>query len=525
MAAALSSAYDAPVTPEAQGPFNRRVRLVVEVRDDQDELELATGVFAAQGWGVRPARDADAVTPDEGYTGLIVEIPIHGSRWTARSTAAERLTSLARRRKIDVWVRETKLIPSTSEKRHTTYHVHRRVPDDAGPVLRRLAEHWIAVGGADVRHTLHLRGEYSDEQREQALAELEARTLGGRPFDRETHDIRLAIGARPGPGPAEPHRDPRTIAVACAVVLVCVAFGLVVGALTTPWRFTALAVPAALCWPVGAWMTSNAPLPRLVRLGCGVLLTGLLTFAGWLFGSSQATGLPGLFAGLGATLGLGVTGLGLWYALSRSWFSRNVQWFLPVLAAPVPFVMPWVGAFLHTVYLEDMFGIPADTVHVAFYWQYAVAARPLTTAVACGLVLLALGGWARHFNVQAGISGFLRWVLVLAGLVSVLTVAQISLHDVEKAARRAMDAAAAGRRPPSYFGLQGELVCVEPLSPRIPVINGPVPTGRPVLSFQASGDTVWLWDPAPSRGEDSTRHAVRVRAEDVALIGAHGRHC
>jgi hypothetical protein len=513
------------VTPEVQGPFNRRVRLVVEVRDDQDELELATGVFTAQGWGVRAVRDSDAVTPDDGYTGLIVEIPIHGSRWTARSTAAERLTSLAKRRKIDVWVRETKLVPAKSEERHTTYHVHRKVPDDAGPLLRRLAEHWIAVGGADLRHTLHLRGAYSDEQRERAFAELEARNIGGPPFDREAHDIRLAVGARPGTGPAEPHRDPGTIALACTVVLVCVAFGLVVGGLETPWRFTALVVPAAMCWPVGAWMTSNAPLPWLVRLGCGVFLTGSMTFAGWLFASSQDNGLSGLFAGLGATLGIGLTGLGLWYALSRSWFSRNVQWFLPVLAAPLPFAMPWVGAFLHTVYLEDMFGIPADTVHVGFYWQYAVAAQPLATAVACGLVLLALGGWARHFNVQAAISGFLHWVLVLAGLISVLTVLQISLADVERAADRAMDAARAGRRPPAYFGLRAELVCVEPLSPKIPVLNGPVPTGHPVLTFQPSGDTVWLWDPAPSRGKDTDRHSLRVRAEDVALTDARGSHC
>ncbi|MET9730754.1 hypothetical protein ABZZ79_08855 [Streptomyces sp. NPDC006458] len=42
--------------PEALGPYNRRVRLVVEVRDDQDELDLTTSLFTAQGWGVRPAQ-------------------------------------------------------------------------------------------------------------------------------------------------------------------------------------------------------------------------------------------------------------------------------------------------------------------------------------------------------------------------------------------------------------------------------------------------------------------------------------
>ncbi|MFI6012067.1 hypothetical protein ACIBAG_25160 [Streptomyces sp. NPDC051243] len=514
------------MTPEPQGPYNRRVRLVVEVRDDQDELELATGVFAAQGWGVRPARDGDSVTADDGYAGLVVEIPVHGSRWTARPTAVERLTSLAGRRKLDLWVRESKLIPAKSAERQTTYHVHRRVPDDLRPVLRWLAEHWIAVGGRDVRHTLHLRGEYSDEQRDQALAELAARNIGGPPFDPDTHDIRRSMGPRAsGTGAADPRRDAGTIAVISATVLVCVASGILVGVLTSPWRLTALLVPAAVCWPVGAWMTSNAPPPKLVRLGCGVILTAAMTLLGWMWGRSQDTGLSGLLTGLGWVLGIGLTLIGLWYALSASWFSRNVHWFLPVLAAPLPFVMPWVGAFLHALYLEELFGVPAGAVHVGFYWQYAVAFRPLAVAVAFVLMLVALAGWARHFNVQAPVSGFFRLALILSGIVAVLTVVQLTLDDLDRAADRTMNAAAEGRRPPAYFGIRPELVCVQPVGDRTPVINGPVPTRHPVLSFQASGDTVWLWDPAPSRGEDTTRHALRVRAEDVALVLTQGKRC
>ncbi|MET9730753.1 hypothetical protein ABZZ79_08850 [Streptomyces sp. NPDC006458] len=126
---------------------------------------------------------------------------------------------------------------------------------------------------------------------------------------------------------------------------------------------------------------------------------------------------------------------------------------------------------------------------------------------------------------QALISGFLRVMLGLAGLVAVLTVVQLALDDVERAADRAMDAAAEGRRPPAWFGLRADLVCVEPLDKETPVVNGPVPTTHPVLSFQPSGDTVWLWDPDPARGEETERHALRVRAEDVALVGARGKHC
>jgi hypothetical protein len=116
-------------------------------------------------------------------------------------------------------------------------------------------------------------------------------------------------------------------------------------------------------------------------------------------------------------------------------------------------------------------------------------------------------------------------MLVLTGIIAVLTVVDLSLNEVTKEAARTTSAATEGRRPPGYFGLQGELVCVKPLSKQIPVINGPVPTTHPVVSLQASGDTLWLWDPAPNRGEDGTRHALRVRAEDVALIGATGSQC
>ncbi|MFV0132972.1 hypothetical protein ACLGIH_06975 [Streptomyces sp. HMX87] len=513
------------MTPETTGPYNRRVRLLVEVRDDQDELELATSLFTARGWGVRPARDGDAVTTDDGWAGLLVEIPVHGSRWTARSAAVERLTSLAEQRKVDLWVRETKLVPSRPREAQTVYHVHRRVPDDAGPVRRWFAEHWAAVGGLDVRHTLNLRGEHSDDTREQVLAELEGRNIGGPPFDRAVHDIRRGIGPRTGAGPDEPRPGAGTVAAVCALVLVCALSGSVIGALASGWRFAALLVPAVICWPLGAWMTSNAPRPWLVRLGCGVFFTGAMTFAGWLWGSSDDTELSGVLTGLGIALGAGAMALGLWYALSASWFSRNVQWFLPVLVAPLPFVMPWAGSFLHAVYLEDMFGIPANTVHVGFYWRYAVAFRPLAVTVLSVLGLIALAGWSRHFNVPAPISGFFRLLLCLAGLIAVLTVTQLALGDLERAAGRTMDAAAAGRRPPGYFGLRAELVCVEPLGKEISVVNGPVPTRHPVVSFQPSGDTLWLWDPAPERGGDTVRHALRVRAEDVALVRATGRRC
>jgi len=96
------------------------------------------------------------------------------------------------------------------------------------------------------------------------------------------------------------------------------------------------------------------------------------------------------------------------------------------------------------------------------------------------------------------------------------------LSSVLAAAHAAANAAAAGRRPAGYFGIQATLACVYPIKAvsALPQDGGPLPTGRPVLSFGADGDWLWLWDPA-------TRQAVSVPRSAVSVFPATGdpAHC
>lgn len=254
---------------------------------------------------------------------------------------------------------------------------------------------------------------------------------------------------------------------------------------------------------------------------------GGLVFGGYQWSAGQVGGISRQLAGI-AVAGLAFfLACGVWYALSHSWFSRNLSWLLPVLVAPLPFVLPWVGGFLHTVYLTDSFGIPAETVHIAFYWKYLIALKPLGIALLVMVFFVGLFGWARHFHWGVGHDGFVfvSLTVFLLAIVYGLTVASVAWQNTTTAAERAMRAAVSGERPPFYYGLRGELMCVRPTGGEPTAVNGPVPTSHPVVAFQATGDYVWVWDPAPSRGSDSTRHAVRLRAEEISLSLAEGARC
>jgi hypothetical protein len=134
----------------------------------------------------------------------------------------------------------------------------------------------------------------------------------------------------------------------------------------------------------------------------------------------------------------------------------------------------------------------------------------------------ATGGWLRHLHITGG--EHRHSVLAALSIVTLsFTVAGISfgVGKAADAADRAQTAAAHGRAPAAYFGLEGTLVCVRPVpaDQQVPVDNGPVPTDHPVLSFGASGDWIHLWDPS-RRAASPDRRSFAVRREDVQLLPA-----
>ncbi|MFD8296497.1 hypothetical protein ACFV13_09780 [Streptomyces bauhiniae] len=278
---------------------------------------------------------------------------------------------------------------------------------------------------------------------------------------------------------------------------------------------------------MGYWVTSNEPRPRLLRLAWGALIVGGFTWVSYQWLVHSPDGLAAQFWGMFQALLILETAVGCWHAFSRSWLSRNLLLILPVLLAPLPFVLPWVGSFLHTAYLEEVLGIPESAVHVAFYWRYFVALKPTALILAITLFYVSLYGWAKYFNLYISQRAHLKVMFPLLVLLAGLAVADRTLTDVQAAAESTYLAVTRGEQPPGYFGLNGKLVCVRPVDPGkpVPVQPGPLPTSRPVLAFPREGGDLWVWDPSPERGRNSAEHAVRLRGEDVSLYPVTGTSC
>jgi hypothetical protein len=180
-----------PTNPLPATPFNRRVRLLIEVVDQPDEVDLAARLLADRGWAVRPVTEADNATVGDRRVGLIVEVRLRGSRKGARNAAAGQVERLADQAKVGLWVRDSVQLELTKERR-TTYFAH-NLPAEGGRFTRWAAELWAAIGGADIERALSLPGP-ADEAA--ATAELQRRTLGGKQFDPAMHTVRVPVGPR-----------------------------------------------------------------------------------------------------------------------------------------------------------------------------------------------------------------------------------------------------------------------------------------------------------------------------------------
>ncbi|MFC4330203.1 hypothetical protein ACFPC0_20935 [Streptomyces andamanensis] len=515
----------------------QRVRLILEGADDPDEEERAIEALTSQrGWKVRAVRPRDGLTVPDGHAALIVDALAHGQRRTAVGAVREQAARLLRQPPVGFRIREAELVRHQDEPNTTLVRVMRRRPPDLGGFRRWLWRYREAMGGADTGRvlTVALLPEEDGEQLKVRVKEQwAALTRNGAEFDDDLYDLRLSIGPRPRADTDGPLPRPGvvrrfgTLWWLLFAVLIPLASGWTLASLSSPWRYLALFPPLATFGPVGYWVTSNEPRPRLLRLAWGVFVVGCVTWVSYQWSVNSPGGLGAQIRGMLPVLLTLEIAVGCWHAFSRSWLSRNLLAILPVFLAPLPFVLPWAGSFLHTAYLEEVLGIPESAVHIAFYWQYFVALKPAALTLAIMLFYVSLYGWAKYFNLHVSQGIFLNTVFPFLILLAILGIADRTLNEVQTAAERAYLAATRGEQPPAYYGLKARLMCVRPVEPgkTVSVQPGPLPTRRPVLVFPREGDTLWVWDPSPERGRVSDEHAVRMRAEDVSLYPATGTSC
>ncbi|MGK5532937.1 hypothetical protein [Streptomyces sp. URMC 129] len=499
---------------EAQLIYNRRVRVAVQILDHPEERRLAVEELTAQGWAVREAEAADRIPAEARHVAYVVEVRVRGARLGARAGAVRAVEGLAKERKLPLWIRDSALVVPVPPPRRTTYHVRRRGPAGAGRVVRWLYELAAAVGLADVQRALSLPGAPDEAA---AVRELTDRDLGGRPFDPAAHTLRRSLGPAVDDAAAPDADGTRELVTRGAAGGAVTAAFLVCGALIADldgwWRLVPALLVAASCWPVGRWLTSNEPRPFVFRLGIGVALVGGTALVGWMWGADNEDSLATQALRVGVAVLLLLVLAGVWLALSHSWFSRNAQWVVPLLATPLVLVLPMFGGLLHSVYLTEEFGIPSAAVPVEFYAPVWMALRPVGVAAASVLLFIAMGGWARHLHMVSTLREMLFVSIPLLCVVYVLTALLVGMDGASTAAARTAGAAREGQDPARYYGFDGRLLCVRPLTApdAAPVLGGPLPPAdRPMLFFGAEGEHVWLWDPV-------REEPLRIRQEDVSL--------
>ncbi|CAM5617493.1 hypothetical protein SBADM41S_04698 [Streptomyces badius] len=450
---------------------------------------------------------------------------------------AESLAAFGRKRPL--WVRESVLLGTRGA---TLYRARLRPPGQGTRAARRLLRFVRQMDGSHDQRALSLAG---PPDRARALSELRASRLGGRPFDADREEL---TGPPDPPDDAAPPpaawADPETpgglrslaLTVAAYVlgVLLCLAAGGLVLALDTPWRWLGL-LPVAAAAVAGAVFVGGPPArrPKPLALLGSAAFCGLLVYIGhMLLGEMSELGgsivLKAVITPPAVLMALAI-GYGVHWALVPSWFSRHANWLVPALLAPLLLLLPWFGRLLYTVYLTIGFGIPVESVPLTTYSMMYAALKPMAVAAGCALFFVAVAGWARHtyWGRMPGESAP-TFLLPLSALQYVVTALLFGVLSAGYAWGDAVGAVRAGQTPPGYYGLRGTLMCVEPKGPDIPVYNGPLVTDRPVVTFGASGERVWLWAPSRQASGSDQGRAMSVRLEDVTLTrpaAADGRSC
>ncbi|MFE1960583.1 hypothetical protein [Streptomyces sp. NPDC059479] len=480
------------------------------------EVALARQLLEGRGWPVTSWDGTDPAWLGDGRTGLEVEVRLHGAKFGAVQAATSEIEGLARRYRAGMWVVDADLVDHDLEHDYRSgYHSYRTPPTGPG-LFAKLARGRETLGLVTTQRLVRRPGPPAIDIVAQRLAN---GALTGRPHDPNTYSIRVPAGMT-GRDPAVPRPAPavslwRLLLPVFGAVMVAFGCGIATAVLSGAWALLPLAIAAGVAWPTGRGLTSPWEHQHLaIQIASGALLTGGMVVLGVLY-ALNSPGTPAEAAGMTllGVLAVALTAFilcGLAWALVHSWFSRHASWVVPALVPALALVLPWFGGLLHTMYLRHAFDLPSEAASVSMYWQYAASLKPLGIAGLMAALVMAFAGWLRHFH---------QWVnsrvMVIIGVpfltIFVITISLLAgLAQAEGAAARAWAATRAGHDPAPYFGIQGRLVCVEPLEKRFPVLNGPLDIKHPLLTFGTSGDRVWLWDPRRTE-------TLSVRLEDVIV--------
>ncbi|MEU6327826.1 hypothetical protein ABZ851_11155 [Streptomyces sp. NPDC047049] len=496
------------------GEFDRRVRMVVEFHGDATDRELLDESLAERRWPV--VRDlapeerthfAQATAPG---TFLLVEARLKGARRGAERAAALELTAWRSLRALDVRVHHAQAY-TVGEDNRPLWAVHR------APARQGLRDRLAVLAG--IRDTGPVVGAATRDRAREAARAVPAPEGSG--STAAPMDVRLGwAAAEPTTVPPTPGAAPGA-APLVITTLVALFAGVALSAVGPMSVYGALAaVTACGTAALSGWLLHRVAHPERQR---GARVTGSVasaasTLTGWLVstvsGDHTRVWWVSLLLAIAAFLAGGIR------ALVRQWTSLReaLQWVVPLVASAVLTLTPALGGVVHWLYLAP-FGLTPDDVDVPAVWR-VIAALSFLPVLPAWLLVAAGWGYAKHFHQVVTH----RWIpvtaIALTGVFcTLLPLLQVSLHAA-RAGEHAWHRAAGHQAPGSYYGIEPQLTCIEPLKPRIAAEGGVLVPRRPYLLLGSAGGTLALWDV-------HRRQPLKVPSGEVTSVpvGDHTSRC
>ncbi|MGW6535348.1 hypothetical protein ACWGBV_07560 [Streptomyces sp. NPDC055051] len=504
--------------PRASG-FDRRATALVEVHGVRGEHELFEEALAARGWPVLDRQGRDPQPLVERRVRYLIEARFPGSRLNAVSGARQRIELIGDELQLDMRVLAVECVERDVKDLPRWYAYARpEVPADATAAVRarKRLELWRAehLGTRDT-------GRLITAATPQAAQWLAATPLPGAPAPAAGVAVRRPSGAAPTSTPVSALGGRRAAARVMGGLLACAVLAMLLGArvmdvllVQDRWSWPSLVLLPLIGWY--AAVTASRDPQGSSRAATATIAVGLVLFSS-AAGAFLAREVPD--RGVAAPVLMGVltavavaNGLRL---LVRQWsWQRVAPWLLPALI-PLAFgFLPGMGTALHVMYL-DAFGVDLEDVQIPRAYQF-MAMLKLTACLSLWFIAPSLLGYMQHFHwhVKDRLFGNLV-VLVMSIVLVLLGFMGYGLLAAGTAGKKAATAAAAGRTPPGYYGIDPEWVCPAPVGAlaEVPVDGGVLDPKRAYLKLGDSGGVVVLWDARERAG-------MKVPLEKLRLVPA-----
>ncbi|WP_139140866.1 NnrS multi-domain protein [Streptomyces oceani] len=495
---------------------------LLEVRGGEHDQTEAKAACEARGWPVvedlprGEGVSAGVLTPAAGSRLLWVEVRLFGAARRAERGAAWRVQRMARKSRLEVYVRRAEVLDHDREllpewQAHTIAH-RPAVPDrtDAG------ASQWRAYRWARTLARLTEHAGWRDAGIAVTGTPSEARRLARMPREggaagRRDLDVRARDGRARTPGSLSREDDLNGRLSVLSVWMVATAWLAVLardnaGVTRLVTVCLALLTFGAAVW-CGGRLAPERPRPGAVVTGL-VVLFAVSLWLGDPFNSTYRLSSPQALLIVVGT----VVAVGLWLLVRQWTLGEWLTWGGPILATLVVSSLVAAGSVLHAFYADGLALSPGD-LEVAGIWQ-VIAAVELVSLCAPLLLVPACYGLAKHHHyVRSASFGGLTAVVILLAL-GALALQQI-MGSASQAVGEVKAAAEERGELPSYFGVRPAWTCVRPVVPRDELASrgGRIDPDHPYVSFGMAGADVVLMD---AEGENS----LKLPAKQVRLVPA-----